>query len=143
MRIVCDTREQLPWFANTIRKKLDVGDYSIEGLENEICIERKTLQDLFQTLTYGHSRFKKELKRSFKLRYFAIIIEGTYSQMVNKLFTNSDKTQVTGHLIEKIINTIHIKYGIPVFFAHGRSEAKRICEGLFKSYLKIHCHGRS
>jgi ERCC4-type nuclease len=42
--IIVDTREQKPWsFENytTAIRKLDTGDYSIEGLEHLLCIERK------------------------------------------------------------------------------------------------------
>ena len=43
--IIVDTREQKPWDFNdnfnTTKAKLDTGDYSIEGLEHILCIERK------------------------------------------------------------------------------------------------------
>lgn len=42
--IIVDTREQQPWtFDNytTASKKLDTGDYSIDGLQHVLAIERK------------------------------------------------------------------------------------------------------
>lgn len=42
--IIIDTREQQPWefeHYSTASRKLDTGDYSIEGLENLFTIERK------------------------------------------------------------------------------------------------------
>ena len=44
IKIIVDTREQQPWdfeFHETAKAKLDTGDYSVEGLENILCIERK------------------------------------------------------------------------------------------------------
>ena len=42
--IIIDTREQQPWtfeHYTTANRKLDTGDYSVEGLENLLAIERK------------------------------------------------------------------------------------------------------
>jgi hypothetical protein len=49
--VLIDTREKPPlnfssfpnWIAGARRQKLDVGDYSIEGMEDLLVIERKTL----------------------------------------------------------------------------------------------------
>jgi len=47
--LIIDTREKQPWcfdddddFQEIIHRKLDYGDYSIEGLEDRIFIERKS-----------------------------------------------------------------------------------------------------
>ena len=42
MRAIIDTREQTPWTAEglgmqTVRAKLDAGDYSVEGLEGRVA----------------------------------------------------------------------------------------------------------
>ena len=44
LKIIIDTREQKPWEFpghTTAVQKLDTGDYSVEGLEDILCIERK------------------------------------------------------------------------------------------------------
>lgn len=47
MRILIDTREQLPYqFENSEVGTIPVGDYSICGLENHVAVERKELNDL-------------------------------------------------------------------------------------------------
>ena len=46
MKIIVDTREQKPYvFENQIIKKLEIGDYSVEGHEDCFCIERKSKAD--------------------------------------------------------------------------------------------------
>ena len=86
--VIIDTREQheLP-FNNlhiqrgntlpTIRKKLDVGDYSFVGYEDIIMIERKSVNDLYGTVLGGHERFKRELERAKNHKWKYLVIEST------------------------------------------------------------------
>jgi|ETNvirnome_2_300_1030623.scaffolds.fasta_scaffold00052_43 ERCC4-type nuclease len=137
--IIIDTREQKPlWNKNVVVKKLDVGDYSIEGFEDKIAIERKSLGDLFGTLGGGHKRFKKELERSKSYDYFAIVIEGSYTNCINKDFPNSYFSKMRGYVITSILFTLHVKYDINIFFANNRIESKKIIKELFKSYYKLY-----
>lgn len=81
--IVQDSREQTPLSfhefrgVETVRSGLKTGDYSIEGYEDQITFERKSVQDLVGTLIGGHQRFLKEMERmqTFKAKY--ILIEHT------------------------------------------------------------------
>lgn len=70
MKILVDTREQKDVFSfvfsedEVVRRKLDVGDYSIEGFENKITIERKrSTMELHICLFSQWGRFERELKR--------------------------------------------------------------------------------
>lgn len=139
MKVVVDSREQRPlWEEGVVVKKLDVGDYSLLNFEDKIAIERKSLIDLYGTLGRGHKRFKKELERSEALDYFAIVIEGTYTQCVTKSFPGSFHSKIRGYVITSILFTLHVKYGVNVFFAKDRKESREIIKELFKAYLKIH-----
>lgn len=83
LSIIEDSREQAPLNftdikgVEVVRQGLKTGDYSIQGHEDSICFERKSVPDLVQTLIEGHSRFLKEIERmkSFKRAY--ILIEHT------------------------------------------------------------------
>ena len=141
MDIIVDSREQKPLFNNnkidTVEiKALKTGDYSISGFEDKIAIERKSLLDLFGTLTGGHKRFKKELERAKELDYFAIVIEGTYRQIRDKDFKGSYHTRMKGFIINKIVFTLIVKYGIHIFFASDRREAKSITRELLSAYWR-------
>ena len=135
-KIVVDSREQKPlWKKDTIVKKLDVGDYSIEGHENKIAIERKSLSDLFGTLGGGNKRFKKELERAKPYNYFAIVIEGNYRDIRDKKFEGSFYCKMKGYVILKILFTLHIKYNINIFMCNDRNEAKSVIKSLFNTYI--------
>lgn len=85
MKIITDTREQLSLDfskikgVEVVRTKLDAGDYSIVGYENQISFERKSVQDLVGTLIGGHERFLREMERwaDYKEKY--ILVEHTPS----------------------------------------------------------------
>ena len=144
MIIVCDNREQHPltfrkskWVEGTVIKKLDVGDYSILGEEDKIAIERKNPADLFGTLGKGHSRFKRELERAQKLDFFAVVVEATWTDIVNKSFEGAHYIGMRGDVVGQICATLAVKYGIFFFFCKDRVEAVSIIRALFKAYMKL------
>ena len=79
--IIQDTRERLPFDLSfygfdVIRKKLDVGDYSIEGYEHIVSIDRKkSISELACNLFEDYPRFKRELIRSQNIQNFYIVCE--------------------------------------------------------------------
>ena len=91
--VAVDTREQLPFpfqdlridrkkaFVLTQRRTLSTGDYSIVGFEDKICVERKSLEDLYQTLGNGRERFIKELERMQDMEYSAVVVEASLGQV--------------------------------------------------------------
>ncbi|HUV84063.1 MAG TPA: ERCC4 domain-containing protein, partial [Methanosarcinales archaeon] len=126
MKIVVDSREQNSLKfkeGEAISKKLDVGDYSIEGMEHLISVERKNPLDLFRTLTSDNERFQRELKRASRLEYFAVMIEGSYRSIRDKTFNNSYRTKVRGDIILKILYNLSFKYNFHIIFCHDRNEA--------------------
>lgn len=134
-QIVTDSREQLPLWSG-LCKGLKVGDYSLEGYEEEIAIERKSLADLAGTLGKGHPRFRRELDKAKDYKYFAIVIEGSATKLEKKQWYQSHRCKMKGFVLAKILFTLHVKYGINVFFAENRSDARVIIRNIFTAYLK-------
>ena len=115
--IVIDSREQLPWAFQptevlTSRGHLNTGDYSIQGFENEIAVERKSLDDLVKTLFADWTRFKKELRRLSGFEYGCIAVEADLKNVAEKNY-NSD---VHPHSVLGRCHSIYLDYGIPVFW---------------------------
>ncbi len=98
-RVVIDTREQSPFgFAGivadaaqrrrpiavqTVRAGLPTGDYSVEGLESSIAIERKSRADIYSTIAQGRKRFARELERLAALPGFAaVVVEDELSHLL-------------------------------------------------------------
>jgi ERCC4-type nuclease len=139
--ILVDTREQLPfeflnvpnWIEKTKKKKLDVGDYSIEGMEDQIALERKTLTDLITTLMQHRKRFFKLCEKLAKYRWRALLIEATYEDVkspYDDLNTEAHPNAVSGSL-----DALEAKFGIPVIYT---SFYRSLSEEKAASWLSKH-----
>ena len=93
--ILKDTREQTPWefnFAHTVAEEIGTiktGDYTIKGLEDKICIERKgCIEEFANNLGREYSRFKKELIRMDEFPHAFIICEFPLKDLMEYPFHN-------------------------------------------------------
>ncbi len=89
--VVVDTREQEPYGFDSesiasIRKALPAGDYSIEGFETRVAVERKSMADFVSTVIRGRKRFHKELE---KLRHYdaaCVVVEANYRDVLGACY---------------------------------------------------------
>ena len=91
--IMQDTREQQPLTFSfpSIKRKLDFGDYALEGKDyNYIFVDRKSEGDFKSTVTSGYDRFRQELNRVRHFNsYLFVVIESDFHQIYkNKKGTN-------------------------------------------------------
>lgn len=85
--ILVDTREQAPLFKNQniieIRK-LDEGDYELKDKNQNICIDRKSLNDYIGTMSQGFERFERELQRAQdKKKFLIMLVESKYTNLAS------------------------------------------------------------
>jgi ERCC4-type nuclease len=96
--LLIDTREQAAWdfkgmqadmkdgggtiILKTKRAGLKTGDYSIEGLEDQVAIERKSLEDFFHCVGSDRSRFENQLERLNALPCGRMVIEADWERML-------------------------------------------------------------
>jgi len=126
MIILVDTREQLPYWP-TNRATLIVGDYTTKKLLGSFHIERKSLQDLYGTLTSGNNRFKYELFRaaynSIKLEVY---VEGSRIDFINKNFPKGEDRKFTTDGLDRLIKTFEKKYYLTFHWCKNRPHAKKL-----------------
>ena len=90
MIVLCDTREQKPhpWAAllpsgwGFERVTLESGDFALASHPHGAMIERKTPGDLANCIGTGRERFERELKRARYCGRFAVVVEGSLSDVV-------------------------------------------------------------
>lgn len=99
-------------------KKLDTGDYSVKGYEHLLMIERKTIGDLWGTLTFGRERFMKEMDRALEYPIRYLIIEGTLKD-IDAGFRYS---QVKPEFILASLISLQVKYNLHVIFTDKRTD---------------------
>ena len=81
MKIIVDTREQQPldfefFGAEAERRGLKTGDYSVEGLEDKLVIERKrSTGELYMCFGKEWPRFKRELERMADVPHAYLVFE--------------------------------------------------------------------
>jgi len=81
---VVDTREQRPLDLTPLQvvtASLTTGDYSVQGLEGEIAIERKSLPDLIGCVGVERERFEREVKRLLAYPVRALVVEATWQDI--------------------------------------------------------------
>jgi ERCC4-type nuclease len=129
--VIRDTREQKPYdFPNyaTIDRKLEFGDYALEGFENVLPVERKTFADYVATVTAQHDRFWRELARAREVgARLVVIVEGEYWWIKDR--------QYRGEIHPNAIlgaTAALIAEGTPVHFVGDRENGRDACELLFK-----------
>ncbi len=141
--IIIDTREQQPWtFDNYAKahKKLDTGDYSIEGLEHLLTIERKKSSSEFAT-NIVESRFKDVVMRLSQFKYSFLLLEFDLEDLLIYPIGSTvpkrmwDKVKITPSFLIKNIIELQLNHNIKVIFCGSASNAEKIAEFIFK---KIH-----
>ena len=129
--IIIDTREQCPYdFPFSKRQCLPSGDYSINGYEQHIAIERKTKQDIYQSVSKGRKRFKKEVERLATYKYAAIVIESS----LDNLLIPPPYTELSPRVVINTLLSWSIKYRLHVFFASDRDHARAIVYRLLEKF---------
>jgi len=137
MIILQDTREQRPysfdkWPVDVQAAGLPTGDYSILGFENQIAIERKSLDDLISCLMGKHrERFEKELSRARSYELFAVVIESNLSDVANGQY----QSKIKPHAALQSISAFYIRYGVPFLFCGNRSGSEYMVYSLLSKYL--------
>lgn len=139
--ILYSSAEQLPYTFDVTtwdmkRVKLDTGDYMLEG-NNDICIERKSLDDYVRSISTDKERFFREVERlkEFKIRY--IIVEGNLTHILEgKHSSNLSSTDI----VDKTFS-ISIDHGVEVKLFESRQIAVYFLDKLFK-YVLNSTHGK-
>lgn len=142
--IIADTREKVRHGSQytfeccgdvfpVYREKLDVGDYSIFGLEDRFAIERKSHADAWATFGGGRERFERELERSRSLDYFGIIIESTLRGLrVPPRFIE----QVTPATIINSLISWSIGFKVFIWLADDRMHAEFLTFKMAQAYYR-------
>jgi ERCC4-type nuclease len=141
--IIVDTREQQPWIFDNYtvaNRKLDTGDYSIEGLEDLLCIERKKSVSEFAN-NIVESRFKDVVMRMSQLKYSFLLLEFDLKDVLiypvgstvpKKMW---DKIKISPAFLIKNLLDLELNHNIKVIYCGSSSNAEKMAEHILK---KVH-----
>lgn len=140
--ILYDDREnfswQLPWEMK--EKRLKVGDYSVEGYEKVVAIEKKSgFGELFKNLTAKERpRFDRFLRRLSRYPIKCIIVEdelGNLERVYRLIKRKAPKMRLTPKTITYWMSKTIVEYGIPILFI-PKATKRFIIVDIFKEVLK-------
>ena len=139
--VMVDTREQIPfdfsrfegWFAGVERTALELGDYSVSGLENVCVVERKDLGDLVRSLTTERAVLVGRLKKMSAYPHKLLVITAPLSSVKSQYaFSSSNPNRVMQGLIAALVG-----WGIPFVC----TETHELGEEIVASYLyQVHLY---
>ena len=137
-RVIIDSREQhpyafkgftgdksqknLPIVVPTVVAGLKTGDYSIEGFEDRVGIERKSLSDLYSTLGQGRERFRAEFERLHDLECPALVIEAGWPDIIR---SPPEQSKLNPKVVYRTLISWSQRWRIPVYTCDTRDLAER------------------
>lgn len=134
-RIVIDTREQrgYTWDPDVLGNPtttvgaLPAGDYSIEGFEGRIAIERKSLDDFINTTLRASERFARELVLLQAYEFAAVVIEAS-PQIITERHYNSDisPASLLGIIAEYTVRFAPVQFVLAGDRPHARLLTERL-----------------
>jgi ERCC4-type nuclease len=137
--VVVDTREQEPYSFDperieVVRHALPAGDYSLQGMEHLVAVERKSLDDFVQTVIRSRERFKKELLALQTCASACVVVEASFQDVISGRYSSgAHPNSVIGSALSIIVD-----YNIPVFFCSNRQAARLFVEEyLVKFHRKV------
>ena len=137
--IIADTREQVPYeFPSSMvsleRRALPAGDYSLAGLERQVAVERKSLEDFIHTVIRERNRFRNELKLLQDYPCACVVVEAN----LDDVFTGDYRSGANPNSILGATMSIIVDYGVPVYFCSNRQIA---CRFVLEFLLRYHQRG--
>jgi ERCC4-type nuclease len=140
--IIKDTREKQGYTFEASRtkyhvckgmvvRKLDTGDYSVEGLEDKVCVERKaSVVELANNVGVSRRRFDAEIERMKEFPHRFLILEFSLTDLMD-FPEGSDvpekeikKLRITNKYMLRYLMELQINHGVNVIFCDSKKNAK-------------------
>ena len=128
--IIIDSREQTPFTFDWVDpvpatkvQGLSTGDYSLDGFEDKVCIERKSITDLFGSVGRGRKRFRKEYERMQDFYFAAVIIESDWKDIYRN---PPSRSKMDPRSILRTLIAWGMRYGVQTWACPGRTFAERL-----------------
>ena len=139
--IIIDTREQRPYTFQNIKPEppemiiqgLTTGDYSVAGLEDRICVERKSINDFLGSVGCNRKRFEKEFQRMANMQYAALVLEFDFKT----LFLNPPaRSKMNIKAAFRTVKSWSIKYGVCIWPMFNRKSAEKVTYLILEKFYK-------
>jgi ERCC4-type nuclease len=123
--VLVDTREREPfplhanhpnWIGGERRVALKTGDYTVEGMETLLCLERKSLGDVVACTVANRRRFLAACRRLAQFPWKALLIEATLEDIKGGFESVDFPLGVHPNAVCGTLDAIEARFGIPVLY---------------------------
>lgn len=149
--IVIDNREKAPFRFAGMRQReskggrviipriesraLPTGDYSIDGFEQRIAVERKSKSDLYASISGERGRFEREFERLSEFDFAACVIECDWANLrIEPVRTQVPFASVEGTIIAWAVRWPAINW----MLCEDRRHAEWVTFRMLETSWKIH-----
>jgi ERCC4-type nuclease len=154
--VIKDTREQKGWIFHKgdacdgmKLNALKTGDYTLEGFEDAVCIERKrSVEEIANNVGKEKKRFDAEMLRIQEYPFKYIICEFSMKDVIDyprSIFSDYmwhtkeefcekeiANRKITGKYILRALMEYQTWYGIHILFCDSVGNAQKVTESIFK-----------
>jgi len=118
------------WFSGTIRKRLPVGDYTLQGMEEEVIVERKTVPDLVNSIIQERNDFIKKCERLSTFKKSCLVVEESLSNVK----TPYEDSQAHPNAVFGSLLAAQERWNIPVYFLDNFVLAEEFVASMLSKY---------
>jgi len=130
-----------PLVITTMWCHLATGDYTIGGLEHLVCVERKSLADLYSTLGQNRDRFEREHERMAGIIQrggrCCVVVEADWETAIH---LPPPQSHLPPKVVLRTAISWEVRYGVPWHFLPDRRFSEiytfRYLEKFYKHYRK-------
>ena len=118
-------------------RKLDTGDYTLVGLEDKICIERKgCVEEVAINFGKKKKQFLAEIERMQEFPHRFILLEFTLEDLLkfpqDTRIPNKSSVKITGKYILRTLMEFQVNDDVHVVFCGDKHNAFLYANSLFK-----------
>lgn len=136
--ILVDSREKQVWrFSEDVDTQiatLPTGDYTVAGLSDRVCIERKSLPDFVACCAQERERFMDECRRMRDYEFRLVIIEAD----IANVWAHAYRSNVHPNAVVGTSIAIYTDYSVAVLWAGDDRNAAHMCERILTRLWRKH-----
>ncbi len=129
----------------SVEQKLDTGDYTILGLEEQICIERKaSTTEMAVNFGRDKSRFMDEIERMKQYTHKFLVLEFSFQDL--DFFPQGSSipakmlpfVRVTGSYMIRELTELQARHDIHVVYAGNRQSGHNYVNALLRRFADLY-----
>lgn len=154
--VIKDTREQDGYYFSSfdkcsgmIEQKLDTGDYTIQGFEDKICVERKgCVEELAVNLGQKKHAFLNEIERMKDFPHKFLVLEFSLEDLLKFPdetripVKNKAALKITGKYMIKCLMEFALYNNVQILFCGNKYNAFLAVTSIFKRINEMYTIGR-